>query len=706
MRYPLRWLSLTVLAVAAAPLAAQPAADAPRPPVAKPVPWTATAHGDTRTDPYHWLREKTNPEVIAHLEAENAYSTSVLKHTDPLREKLYQEMVGRIKQTDLSVPVKNGGYFYYSRTEQGKQYPIVCRKPGGLDAPEQVMLDGNEMAKGQKFFSLGAQHVSDDGNLLAYTTDTTGFREYHLFVKDLRTGEVLPDRLGKVASAAWAADNQTLFYVTEDAAKRPHRLYRHALGTPKDQDELIYDEKDELFRLFVRRSHDKKYLFAVSGSTTSDEVRYLPSDRPGGAFTVVLPREPDHEYGVDHRDGLFYIRTNKGAKNFKLVTAPVTDPKPANWTELVPHRPEVLFEGQTLFKDYAVFTEREQGLPHLAVHDFRAGRTKRMNFPEPVYSVFPTENPEFDTTAFRFRYDSLVTPDSVYEYDLAGGGRKLLKRTEVLGGYDPAQYQSERVWATASDGTKVPIALVYKKGVKRDGSAPLLLYGYGSYGATMGATFNSARLSLLDRGFVYAQASIRGGSDLGRAWYEQGKLMKKKNTFTDFIACADHLVAQKYTSRDRLAIHGGSAGGLLIGAVLNFRPDVCKAAVLEVPFVDVVNTMLDPTLPLTVQEYLEWGNPNVKEEYEYIKSYCPYTNLAAKDYPAMLVRTSLNDSQVMYWEPAKYVAKLRTLRTDHNPLLLTVNMAGGHGGSSGRYDRLKEVSLTYAFILDQMGVKE
>jgi oligopeptidase B len=700
MRTACRWLLLPLLV--GAPVSAD---GPPKPPVAKQVPWTATVHGDTRTDPFHWLREKTNPEVIAYLEAENAYSTAVLKPTDRLRETLYKEMVGRIKQTDLSVPVRDGGYLYYTRTEEGKQYPIVCRKKGGPDAPEQVLLDGNELAKGHKFFSLGARHVSDDGNRLAYTTDTTGFREYRLFIQDLRTGERRPVGPGKVASAAWAADNATLFYVTEDAAKRPHRLYRHSLDTPDARDELLYDEKDELFRLSVRRSHDKKYLFAVSASTTSDEARSLPSDQPGGPFTVVMPREPDHEYSVDHRDGRFYIRTNKGAKNFRLVTAPVADASPTNWTELVPHRPDVLLEGELLFQDHAVFQEREAGLPHLAVHDFANGRTKRIDFPEPVYSASPDENPEFNATALRFRYSSLVTPDSVYEYDLGSGRRTLLKRTEVLGGYDPANYQSERVWATAPDGTRVPIALVYKKGVKRDGSAPLLLYAYGSYGSTLPVGFNSPRVSLLDRGVIYAQASIRGGSDLGRAWYEQGKLLKKKNTFTDFIACADYLVAEKYTARDKLAIQGGSAGGLLIGAVLNLRPDLCRAAVLEVPFVDVVNTMLDPTLPLTVQEYLEWGNPNVKAEYEYIKSYCPYTNLAAKAYPAMLVRTSLNDSQVMYWEPAKYVARLRSLRTDRNPLLFVVNMAGGHGGSSGRYDRLREIALTDAFLLDQVGAR-
>jgi oligopeptidase B len=688
----------------AAPLAADDAP--PAPPAAKQKPHTASVHGDTRTDPYFWLREKTNPEVIAHLEAENAYTKAMTKHTEPLQEAVYQEILGRLKQTDLQVPVRRGDYLYYSRTEQGKQYPIYCRKKGGPEAAEAVILDGNELARGQKFLGVGLQSVSDDHALLAYSVDTTGFREYQLFVKDLRSGELLPDRVGKVASYAWAADGKTIFYVTEDHAKRPHKLWRHTLGTPKEQDQLVYEEKDELFRLSVSRSRDKKYVFATARSSTSGDVRYLPADRPAGEFKLVLAREPEHEYSVEHRDGLFYIRTNKGAKNFKLVTAPVADPRPENWKELLPHRPDVLLEGPVLFQTHAVFLEREQGLPHVAVHDFATGQTKRLEWPEAVYSVAPDANPEFGATTFRYRYESPVTPDSVFECDLATLQRKLLKQTEVLGGYDSSKYRTERFWATAPDGVKVPIALVYRADVKRDGTAPLLLYGYGSYGATTRVGFSSPVVSLLDRGVIYAQAAIRGGSDLGRQWYEDGKMLKKKNTFTDFIACADHLVKEKHTSRDRLGIQGGSAGGLLVGAVLNLRPDLCKAAILQVPFVDVLNTMLDPSLPLTVQEYLEWGNPTVKADYEYMKTYCPYTNLKATDYPAILVTTSLNDSQVMYWEPAKYVAKLRALKTDKNPLLFKCNMAAGHGGASGRYDALKETAFLYAFLLDQFGIKK
>jgi oligopeptidase B len=689
--------------MAASPSLLDPTTAAP--PVAPRKSYTRTIHGETLSDPYFWLCEKGTPEVMGYLEAENAYTAAVTKKLESFRDALYKEMLGRIKQTDLSVPVRRGEFLYYSRQVEGKQYPIHCRKKGSLDAAEEVLLDGNEMAMGHKFFSIGQQQVSDDANLLAYTSDTTGFREYQLFVKDLRTDATLPDRVGKVSSFAWAADNATLFYVTEDHAKRPHKLYRHALGQSKDKDEQIYEEKDELFRTSISRTPDRKYLLSGSRSSTSTEVRYLAADRPTGTFTTALPRQPDHEYSIEHRAGLFYIRTNKDAKNFKLVTTPVADPTPANWTELIPHRPDVLLEGEQLFRDHMVYTEREQGLPQVVVYDFATKQGRRLSFPEPVYSVFPDANPEFDTAAFRYRYQSLVTPHSVYECDLATSETKLLKRTEVLGGYDPAQYQSERVWATAGDGTKIPISLVCRKGVLRDGTAPLLLTGYGAYGASGSVTFSPARLPLLDRGVVFAQAHIRGGKDLGQKWHDQGKMLNKRNTFTDFITCADHLVRENYTARDRLAIQGGSAGGLLIGAVVNFRPDVCKAAVLQVPFVDVINTMLDPSLPLTVQEFLEWGNPMVREQYDYMKSYCPYTNLAAKDYPAILVTTSLNDSQVMYWEPAKYVAKLRSLKTDTNPLLLKINMAGGHGGSSGRYDALREQAFVFAFVLDQIGVR-
>lgn len=675
---------------------------ASKPPAAKQKSHTTTIHGETLTDPYFWLREKGTPDVTAFLEAENAYTAAVTKPLEAQQEKIYSEILSHIKQTDLSVPVRRGDYFYYGRDEKGKQYRIHCRKKGRLDAPEEIILDVNELAKGHKFFSVGQQVISDDANLLAYASDTTGFREYHLAIKDLRSGKNLPDQVGKVAGFVWAADNKTIFYVTEDAAKRAHKLWRHTLGTPKDADALVYEEKDELYRLGVGRSRDKKFIMSSVASSTTGETRYIPADQPAAEWKVILPRENDHMYDVDHRDGVFYIHTNKDAKNYRLVTAPVSDPSPKNWKDLIAHNPAVFLSRPSVFADYMVVSETESGLPHLRVRDFATGAEHRVSFPETTYAAFLDANPEFATPTFRFSYQSMVTPSSVYEYDPKSRERKLLKQTEVPG-YDPTQYQSERIWATAADGVKVPISIVSRKGVSRDGKAPLMLYGYGSYGASMPVNFSPARLPMLDRGVVYALAHIRGGKDLGQEWHDQGKMLNKKNTFTDFIACADHLVAQGYCARDRMAIQGGSAGGLLVGATINFRPDLCKIAVLQVPFVDVINTMLDASLPLTVQEYLEWGNPNNRTEYEYMKSYCPYTNIAAKAYPSILVTTSLNDSQVMYWEPAKYVAKMRATKTDRNPLLFKCNMAGGHGGSSGRYDSLREQAFIMAVVMEQIG---
>ena len=682
---------------------AQLALDTAKPAAAKKVPKEMSIHGDKRVDDYFWLREKTSPEVISYLNAENAYTKAIMAPTEPFQAALYKEMLGRIKQTDLSVPYRLGEFWYYSRTEEGKQYPIHCRKKGSLEGKEQVTLDINELGKGKKFTSLGAYQISDDGNLLAYSMDHSGFREYTLYIKNLATGESLTDRIAKISgSPTWAANNKTFFYVIEDAAKRPYRLFRHILG--KEKDDLVYEEKDELYRLGAHRSRDKEYLFADSRSSTTSEARYMHSDRPQDALQVILPREEKHEYDVEHRDGLFYIRTNKDAKNYRLVTAPVENPAPANWKEMIAHRPDVLLERIDLFTRHGVVKERATGLEHLKIYDLKTGKIEPVKFPEPIYSVMPDANREYDTNVYRFHYQSLVTPDSVFDYDMDSHTSKLLKQTEVLGGYVPTEYQSERIYATASDGTKIPISLVYKKGVKKDGTNPLLLYGYGSYGFSLPISFSPTRLSLLDRGAIYAMAHIRGGKEMGETWHDQGKMMNKRNTFTDFIAAADYLMAEKYTCKERMAIEGGSAGGLLIGAVINLRPDLCKCAVLQVPFVDVINTMLDASLPLTVQEYLEWGNPNKKDEYEYMKSYCPYTNLAAKDYPATMVRTSLNDSQVMYWEPAKYTAKMRATRTDKNVLIFRCNMDAGHGGASGRYDALKEQAFTYAFILNQLGI--
>jgi oligopeptidase B len=681
---------------------------AAKPPMAKKQPHTFELHGQTITDDYAWLKDKKNPDTIAYLEAENAYAAAMMKPTEKLQEKLYQEYLGRIKQTDLSVPYREGNCWYYTKTFEGKQYPSYCRKKGSLDGVEEVILDVNELAKGEKFLSARIADVSDDGTKILFLSDTTGFREYMLSVKDLTTGKVLEDKFVKAANAVWAADGKTVYYVTEDAAKRAHKLWRHTVGEPKEKDVLVYEEKDELFRLSVGRSRDKKYLFHTSSSSTSTEQRYLLANTPAGAWKTILPREDKHEYAADHRDGLFYLRTNRdGATNFKVMTCPVAEAgDPKKWQEFLPHNPKSLIQGISLFKDYAVISEREAGIPQIRVHSFADNTSYRIEWPEPVFSSGVAANPEYDLEKIHVSYTSMVTPASVYEFDLKTKVKKLLKQQEIPAGYNPEEYVSEWVFATATDGTKVPISIVYKKGLKKDGTAPVLLYGYGSYGASASVNFSPTRLSLLDRGVVFAQGHIRGGSDMGRQWYEDGKMLKKMNTFTDFIACADFLVEQKYGSRDRLVIQGGSAGGLLVGATVNLRPDVCKAAVLQVPFVDVINTMLDETLPLTVQEFLEWGNPKKSQEFEYMRRYCPYTNLAKKAYPAMLIETSLNDSQVLFHEPAKYTAKLRALRTDSNPMVFRCKMVGGHGGASGRYDVLKEQAFTMAFMLDQMGIRE
>ncbi len=678
-----------------------------KPPVAKVVPYKTELHGDTLIDHYYWLREKKNPEVLAYLKAENEYTAAVMKPTEAFQERLYKEMLGRIKQSDVTVPAFENGFWYYTRTEEGKQYAIHCRRKGSMDSPEEIFLDGNEIAAGKKFFGLGAVHVSDDGTLVAYVADFSGFREYFVTVKDLRNGRLIEERFVQSPNIEWAADNKTLFYVTEDDAKRPHKLWQHSLGQPKEKDVLVFEEKDELFTLQLNRSRDNKYLFHTSESSTTSEQAFLPADKPTGEWKVIRPRVEGHEYTADHRDGKFYIRTNTDkATNFKVMTCPATKTDAGEWKDLLPYNSKILVNSVSMFKDFAVIGESEGGLTELRVFDFAGGANHRLIFTEPVYDVSMTDNPDFAASSFRFQYTSLVKPDSIFEYDPSKKKSRLLKETPVLGGYDATKYQSERILATASDGTKVPISLVYRKGIERDGKAPLLLYAYGSYGYTLPVDFESSRLSLLDRGVIYAQAHIRGGSDMGREWYDNGKLMHKKNTFTDFIACADHLVKEKYCSRDRLAIQGGSAGGLLIGATVALRPDVCKVGVLQVPFVDVINTMLDETLPLTTQEFLEWGNPKQKPAYEYMKSYCPYSNMTKRDYPSILVTTSLNDSQVMYWEPAKYVAKMRAMKTDKNPLLFRCNMDGGHGGYSGRYEKLKEQAFVFAYVLDQIGVKE
>lgn len=678
---------------------------ASQPPMAEKKPKVTKIHGDTLVDDYFWLREKSNPRVIEHLKAEEAYAEAMMKPTAPLQEKLYKEMLSHIKQTDVNVPYRWGDYFYYTRTEEGKQYPIFCRKHGSLDAKEEMVLDENELAKGQKFMNVGSFVPSDDGNLLAFSTDNTGYRQYTLHIKNLPTGELLPENIERVDNVVWATDNKTMFYVTEDAVTKRHdKFFRHVLGT--DKSDLLYEEKDELFDIGAERSRDKAVIFLGAFSKTSTEARFIPADNPNAEWKIILPRQPDHEYDVDHRDNLFYIRTNKGAKNFRVVTAPVSDPAEKNWKEFVAHRPAVKVDGIDLFVDHAVLSEWEKGLQQIEVIDFKTDKRHRVEFSEPVYAAGLGANREFKTRVLRYNYQSLVTPGSVFDYDMNTRKATLMKQTEVPGGFDKANYKSERVFATAADGIRIPMSMVYRRGVKLDGSAPLLLYGYGSYGYSVPPTFSSNRLSLLDRGVIYVIAHIRGGGELGEEWRQEGRMMKKINTFTDFIACADHLVKNKYTSSDRLVIQGGSAGGLLMGAVTNMRPDLFKGVVAEVPFVDVLNTMLDASLPLTTSEFIEWGNPTEKPAYDYMKQYSPYDNVAKKNYPAMLVKVSLNDSQVPYWEGTKLVAKLRTMKTDNNPLLLKVNFGAGHGGSSGRYDALKEIAFDYSFMFWQMGIME
>jgi oligopeptidase B len=685
-------------------------AQAPVPPVARQAEHISVWHGEKVNDPWFWLREKSNPEVAAYLNAENAYTEAMTAELRPFSEALYKEMLGRIKQTDLSVPTRRGAFHYYSRTEEGKQYPIQCRrrvaKDGTYDgkAAEEVLLDQNELAKGLKFLSLGGFSVSDDDRTMLFTTDVTGYRQYRLFAKDLATGNLSGLLAERVTSMAWSADSHHLFFVTEDdVTKRSNQLWRLDLKGGKS--DLLFEEKDGLYQIGLSRTRDRKYLLLHVQSTDTWETRYLPSRTPLGTFQVFLPREKGHKYDLEHRDGLFYIRTNRGAKNFRLMTAPAATPDPSHWTELLPHRPEVLLEGVDPFRDFLVVSEKTQGLDRFRIYDVKARTWRDVTFPESVYAAFPGGTPEFTATAFRLNYQSMVTPASIYDCDMASGRQTLLKQSEVLGGYDKAEYVTERLWAPARDGVKVPLSVVYKKGVKRDGSAPLFLYGYGSYGFGMAPTFSSPRLSLLDRGMIYVIAHIRGGNELGEAWHDDGMLLKKMNTFTDFIDTAEFLVKEKWTAPDRLVIEGGSAGGLLMGAVTNLRPDLFKAVHAAVPFVDVMNTELDATLPGTVEEWLEWGNPNEKAAFDYMRAYSPYDNLAKQAYPAILVTTSFNDSQVMYWEPAKYVAKLRTLKTDPNPLLLKIKMdPAGHGGASGRYDALKDKAFETAWMLGQVGI--
>jgi oligopeptidase B len=673
------------------------------PPVAKIVPVSTTLFDDTRTDPYAWLRDRNDPDTIPYLEAENAYTKAMTKSTEPLQAQLYDEMLGRIKQTDLSVPVKKDDYFYYSRTEEGKQYAIYCRKHGSLDAPEEILLDGNVLGEGKKYFRVGNFAVSPNHRLLAYSVDFEGDEMYTIRVMDLETRALRADEIPNTYySLEWAEDNRTFFYTILDEAKRPHQVYRHTLG--EKENTLIYHEQDQRFTLEVSKTSSRAYILIEIGSPLTSEVRYLSATSPYESFQTVLPRVQEVEYDLTHHGDSFYIRTNDHAKTFRVVRAPVNDPSRSNWQDFLPARELATVEDVHAFREYLAIEERDRGLTQIRIHHFTGNSEHCIEFPEPVFTSSLGTNAEFDTHTLRFTYTSLVTPACVFDYDMRTRQRELKKQQEVLGGYDPAQYQSERIFAKAADGTEVPVSIVYKKDVQRDGSAPMLLYGYGSYGISIDPTFNSDRLSLLDRGLVYAIAHIRGGGDLGKPWHEAGRMLGKMNTFTDFIAAAEHLIAQKYTSTDRLAIMGGSAGGLLMGAVTNLRPDLFAVVVANVPFVDALNTELDATLPLTVGEWEEWGNPAQKEYYDYIKSYAPYENVEAKEYPKILVTAGLNDPRVSYWEPAKWVAKLRALKKDQRILLLKTQMGSGHFGASGRYERWKETAFNYAFILHALGI--
>jgi oligopeptidase B len=686
-----------------------------QPPIAHREHTETRLHGHVLVDDYAWLRQKENPDVTAYLEAENRYAEADTAALAPLRDELYNEMLSHIQQTDVSVPFHDGAWWYWTRTEEGLQYAIHCRRRGTAEAPdesapEEVVLDGNKLAEGNAFFAIGATAITDDGRWLAYSTDTTGFRQYTLHIKNLETGETLTETVERVGSLVWAADNRTLFYTVEDEEqKRQYQLFRHVLGEPHAADVLVFQEDDERFNIGAGRTRDGKYLVLEAASHITSESWFLAADQPTGQFTLVAAREDDHEYSLDHRNGLFYIRTNDKGRNFRLVTAPVATPGREHWTERIPHRAGVALEDVDLFANFFIAAEREDGLPRLRLWQFagegpEASQTQEISFPEPAYNAYSGTNRIFDAKTFRYGYTSLVTPSSVFEFDPATGASKLLKQVEVPGNFDRTLYASERLHATASDGTQVPVSLVYRKDAFVHGRNPLYVYAYGSYGYALPIGFNSNRLSLLDRGVVLAYAHIRGGGDLGEPWHDAGKMLTKRNTFTDFIACVEHLTTSGYGDPARVAIEGGSAGGLLMGAVTNMRPDLFRAVLSHVPFVDVMNTMLDASLPLTVPEYEEWGNPNEEKYFTYMLSYSPYDNLKAASYPAILVKTSLYDSQVMYWEPAKYVAKLRTLKQDARPLLLVTNMQAGHGGASGRYDYLKEIAFDYAFTLRELGI--
>lgn len=679
----------------------------PLPPKAEKIEKQLVAHGHTRIDNYYWLNNREDQKVIDYLEAENAYTDTLMKHTEDFQDKLYNEIVGRIKQTDESVPYRSNGYWYYTRHEEGQEYPIYCRKKESLENEEEVMLNVNVMAEGHEYYHVTGLNVSLDNNLLAYGVDTVSRRQYTIYVKDLSTGQLLEMSIDNTTgNSTWANDNKTLFYTKKDPnTLRSNQIYKHRLGA-KTEDELIFEEEDETFYTGIYKTKSDQYLIIWSGSTLTNDYRILNANEPEGEFRQFSPREKGLEYSIEHYEDKFYVVTNLDAVNFRLMETPVEKTSIENWKEIIAHDQEVYLENIEVFKNHLVVEERSKGLSHLRIIDQKTKQEHYLDFGEEAYTAYISINPEFNTNLLRYGYTSLTTPNSTFDYNMETRKKTLLKEQEVVGGYNKEEYETKRLYAEARDGVKVPISLVYKKSLRKPEGNPTLLYGYGSYGATMDPSFSSTRLSLLDRGFVFAIAHIRGSQMLGREWYEEGKMFKKKNTFNDFIDCAEYLVKQKYVDEDNLFAMGGSAGGLLMGVVVNQRPDLWKGVVAAVPFVDVMTTMLDESIPLTTGEYDEWGNPNNKDSYEYMLSYSPYDNVKAQNYPNMLVTTGLHDSQVQYWEPAKWVAKLREMKTDDNKLLLKTNMEAGHGGASGRFEKFKEVALDYAFILDLAGVKE
>jgi oligopeptidase B len=677
------------------------------PPQAPQHPKVITQQGESRTDPFFWLRDKKNPETIKYLEAENRYADLMLKPVQALREKLYREMRGRIQETDLSVPYRIDNYYYYSRSEAGKQYEIFCRKKGDLNAPEEILLDENLLAKGLKYFSVRTLSVSPDHRLLAYSVDTDGGEVFTLRVKNLETGELLPDIItGTSFSFAWAADSRSFFYDELDPAKRPFKAMHHVLGSDVHTDSTVLEEPDERFELSIEKSRSRQFIFFEVESKLASEIRFIRADHPEETPVLVQPREKELIYHIDHHGDRFFFVTNDHAKNFKIVSAPIDQPSKEHWSDFAPYDPNIAITGVEAFADHLVALERQRGLPIIRVYDLKTGQSHSIDFAEPAYNVELGANPEFNSSVVRLEFSSLITPNSVIDYDMVAQTKTVRKQMPVLGGFNRDHYAEEQIYAKADDGVEIPISLFYRKGFQRDGSAPIILTGYGAYGLSEESEFSSVRLSLVDRGFVYAIAHIRGGGELGRTWYEDGKLLKKKNTFTDFIRCAEYLLKQKYGSPRMLAINGGSAGGLLMGSVMNMRPDLFKTVIAAVPFVDVLNTMSDPSLPLTVTEYEEWGNPADRPYYEYIRSYSPYDNVEDRPYPNLLVTAGLNDPRVSYWEPAKWVAKQRTLKNQNRMLLLHTNMGAGHMGESGRFDRLKESAMECAFVLQTFGMAE